>query len=146
MKQTLQWEVAIPSDTARRLSSMAMSLIVENLLPEFGRSFINYLQQCYWGSPIGSSELQSNTATQLWTMASQKLDSIYWTLPPTLYRAVPYERQLHGANACQKSLVSREPNTVHTLLHTRQAPCLCSHSGFKLMTYLRIIFQRWKTS
>ena len=42
--------------------SMARSLPVENLLPQNVESIINYLQQCYWNSPMGSSQLQSTTA------------------------------------------------------------------------------------
>ena len=43
--------------------------------------------------------------SQLRTVASETVDLIEWLLPPTIDRAVPPERHLHGANARLKTRV-----------------------------------------
>ena len=84
---------------------MARSLPVENLLPQNVGSIINYLQYstevAQWGTP-SCSRLQPQPATP--------------------------ERIVHSINRCSSDTAGiRSCN----LLHARQPPCLCGHSGYK---------------
>ena len=78
-------------------------------------------------------------------MAAETVDPVDLPLLPTLYRAVPSERHLHGANASEKSEQSRsriEPGTNRTRGNhhthaTTQGIILIPFEGIKRIGYVK---------
>ena len=89
---------------------MARSLQVENLLKQNVRSIIKYL-------PMNGQLLVAVNHNKLRTMASEMVDPIDWSHPPTWWAVPPELHVLHGVNAAYKS---------QDLLHQPGMPDQCT--------------------
>ena len=94
---------------------MAKSPPVENLLPQFAGSMINYLQQWYWSGQL----LVAGDNTQLRTMSQEIVGQIAWPLPPpTLMGNTPWVP------------LAPHKSTLHPS-DTMQPPSICGHSMYR---------------
>ena len=115
---------------------MARSLPVENLQPQNVGSIIILSTTCSNATEAAYGEITiAVDHSQLLAMASETVDSIDWTLPPTLHRAVPPElHELHDRCKCRLQIIRLAAPTgklTCDLGYARPTLCLCSHSGYE---------------
>ena len=119
--------------------SMARSLPVENLLPQNEGSVIYYLHSNLLKYP-NRDPLVTVDHNQLLTMASETVDPIDWSYPPTLLGNTPWAPRIARCKCGPQISRLAAATMARTRVHGDARPThyLCGHSWYVFLQHFNI--------